>query len=366
MKDNDSGFVLPLPPTTSNSYITTDWEYSGEIGFYSSFFAPLSIITLNNVGGTYSIAVQQSEYSALTHPYISITSAFNQYVATLKEYKIRYFLIDSSITSGIAETAKQSYYLVENPVNASFAKTVFVDGDLTIASINYNRIKSNKFPLDPEVSNTNIPQSEIYSYNQNTSQFQTSGVADAGNTVTFSVSGCNGTLPPMWSKNRRFLARSFYENATFRSQGIYDISWQLPNSSVLHVNYTVNKKMVAIIIATKVVSDGMTVYFTGGIFGGTTFSEKDYNWEWYINGVYNKSKGDASYDIPIVFNDTGTYNITLVMHDVLLEKTCVSIVLHVQNPPQTRSMKELEATSHQVLCYVSLLVLSRSLNLLFR
>ena len=332
MADNNSGSMPLLSPTTSNVFITMDWGYCGEISSYPISFASIGIVTLNNFGETYSNAAQRSEYMAVIQPRIDYTSALRPYVATLVEYTIRYRFINSSITSRIAKTVKQSYSLVKNLVNASFAKIVFVDGNLTIASINYNEIKFNKYILDPEAADTNSSHVEMYSYDQTVSRFRISIVTDAGNTVTLSAPGYKGTVPPVWSEDGSFLARSFYGNITFLSQGPCNIRVQLSYSTALHANYTVNRKMAAIIVAQNVVSAAIIAYFTGGIFGGTTFSGTGYNWEWYINGVYNKSIGDASYDIPIVFNNTGTYNITLVVHDALLGKTSVSILLHVLNP----------------------------------
>ena len=335
LTNNNNGSVLLLPPTTSNPYITTNWGYSGEIGFYSSFFAPINVITLNNFGGTYSNATQLLEYEELTQPKLNASNGLNTYISNLEDYKIRYLLIDASITSGTAETAKQSYSLVMNLVNASFAKIVFVDGDLIIASINYNEMKSNEYVFYPEVTNTNISQVEIYSYNQNASRFQTFGVADAGNTVTFSIPGYNGTIPPVWYENGSLLGRSYFENITFPSPGLYNIGARFPNGTLLHMNYTVNKRISPIILVMpppQLVETGSTVYLTGGVSGGTTFPEASYNWEWYINGVYQKSIGDSSYGIQVVFNRSGTYNITLVVHDALLENASTSTVLHVLSP----------------------------------
>jgi hypothetical protein len=333
LANNNNGSVLLLPPTTSNPYITTNWGYSGEIGFYSSFFAPINIITLNNFGGTYSNATQLLEYEELTQPKLNASNALDGYVYNLEDYKIRYLLIDASITSGIAETAKRSYSLVMNLVNVSFAKIVFADGDLTIASINYNEMKSNAYVSYPEVTDTNSSQPEIYSYNQNASRFQTFGVADAGNTVTFSIPGYNGTIPPVWYENGSLLGRSYFENITFPSPGLYNISARFPNGTLLHMNYTVNKRISPIILVMpppQLVETGTTVYLTGVVSGGTTFPEASYNWEWYINGVYQKSIGDSSYGIQVIFNRSGTYNITLVVHDGLLENASTSTVLHAE------------------------------------
>ena len=335
--DNSNSSILLLPPTTSNPYITTSWGFSGQIAFYQNFFAPLRIITLNNFGGTYSNATQQAEYSELTEPKFSnystnYTSELQNYVSILHKYGIQYLLVDSSITSGIAESVSQSYLLVRELATSNFATVVFKKGFLTIASINRDGEGSNG-TFETRYSIQNLTSTlQIYSFNQNATDYQTQGVADVGNIVTFSVPGYNGTVPPIWSENSTYVGQSRYQNLTFPLPGLFQISAKFPNGTILYMNYTVNKDIVPFIIIPKVVESGTTVYLTGGVSGGTTFPGAGYYWEWYINGIYQKNIGDTNYEIPIIFNNTGSYNVTLSVHDALGENGTISVLVSVLNP----------------------------------
>lgn len=332
--NNNNGSVLLLPPSTSNPYITTNWGYSGEIGFYSNFFAPVSLITMNNFGGTYSNTTQQSEYEALTQPSINLTSPnstnlLKNYILLLTNRNIRYLMVDSSITEGNAISVNESMSLINALVTFKMAIIVYTSEPITIVLVNTGCTKTNEIFPDNFVADSGL---QIYSYNLNASLYQDAGFADAGNIVTFSVQGYNGTSPPEWYENGTYLGESDNFNITFSQAGTYGIEAKLPNGTALHMNYTVNRKMTAVIAIPDVVIAGTTVYVTGAVFGGTTFPQTSYNWEWYINGVYQKNVGDANYDISMDFRTVGEFNLTLIVHDGLGEVASVSVEVHALNP----------------------------------
>ena len=145
LQKNDSGTVLLIPPTTNNPYISTAWGYTGEVGFYTDFFSPSPVITLNNFGGTYSSSTQFQSYDNLTHPLIYNSASKTMelepdYVHLLESYHVSYILVDSSIISGISVNMSYVHSLVNVLVQEHIAREIFNSSPLIILELSHYNV----------------------------------------------------------------------------------------------------------------------------------------------------------------------------------------------------------------------------------
>lgn len=336
--DNGNGTsTLLLPGTTSNPYITTTWGYSGEIGFYSDFFAPASIITLNNYGGTYSNLTGWNFYFGLIHPFENLTnisvSRLQNYTSSLFHIGIGFLLLDKSIKSGYGENLTYASTLLKALEDANLAKSVYVSTHISLLKLMKLNVTTNNIVVG---NFDNIagkyPHTSLMVHNLKAPLYQDAGFADAGNIVEFSVLGYNSKSTPECYENGTYLGESDNCNFTFSQAGVYTAEAKLPNGTELRMNYIVNKKMTIFIAIPHVVIAGKTVYVSGAVFVGTTFPKTSYNWEWYTNGVYQKNIRDPSYVISIDFRDAEQYNLTPIVHDGLGEVASTTVEVYALNP----------------------------------
>lgn len=116
-----SGNLLLLPAT--QTYITTDWNYEGSVGFYSGFFYPAqvsTIDTLTQIGGygQYSPSAART-LSTLTNPFVPDNSTYQTAVSSLDFSNIKVwgspFNVSGS-TISLQETASP-HAAIEIPVS---------------------------------------------------------------------------------------------------------------------------------------------------------------------------------------------------------------------------------------------------------
>lgn len=155
------GNVLLLPPTTSNPYVTTSWDWSGEIGFYPSFFLPVPIITLNSFGGTYADPSQWSEFENLTVP-ASCTApgpceVSRAYLRLLSNYSVSSLLLDSSINNGLEIPYSQSSALASAMIAQGLGRLAFSEPPLSIITLSplpvyVNQARNSGHLTDPDTA----------------------------------------------------------------------------------------------------------------------------------------------------------------------------------------------------------------------
>ena len=333
-EDHNNGSVLLMPPTNSNPYFSTSWGFSGYIGFYAAFFAPVKVITLGNFGGTYANKSQVDAYFNLTEPLIinNSTGQFylpQTYIELLKRYNISYIMLDSSINSGMGTTYNYSLKVISILLSEHVIKRVLNLSPLSIYALDFQTISNNTSTFHPDmVGQRGI---SIDALNKNATLSNRSYFADAGNVVQFTDS-INSTAS--WFISGSFIASGRVVNITFSRPGIYNVSAMLKynNMSVTEsINYTVAPKMVPTIYLPSTLEVGKVYFLTGGVSGGTIFPDREYNWRWYINGVYQRNIGDRNYLVPLSFNKTGTYIITLVVTDGLGERAYLNMTVNVDS-----------------------------------
>ncbi|MEM3489503.1 MAG: hypothetical protein QXO75_07625 [Nitrososphaerota archaeon] len=343
INQKDSNTLL-LPPTGSNPYIITSWNYTGEIAFYGDFFAPARIITLNNFGGTYNSPSEFSQYLNLTAPSFEFSNAsksdVTSYLNELMKYNISYILLDSSIIAGNYNSYNYSYLLVRDMEEFGDAKLLFSAGPLTLVGV------ANKHNLDteePTGSLENNPSLNTENYkikvvDLNATINNDSGSLDVGNFANISLIGQIPIYSQVkWYLNDTYLGEGINIIKRFSVPGVYKLTAELiANNTIYATNYTIriNPSMRAYIYAPTVMIAGQKIYFSGGVTGGTIFPNWAYTWTWYLNGVYMKDVGDSSFHIPLILNKTGSYKLELVVYDALGEKKCVAINILVVSKVQ--------------------------------
>ncbi|MEM3192991.1 MAG: hypothetical protein QW292_13095 [Candidatus Parvarchaeota archaeon] len=364
LEGNSKGIVLLMPPTTSNPYISTTWGYVGEVGFYQAFFAPLDILTLNNFGGTYNSPSEYSTYFNLTHPlfYDNSSKSFelnNTYVDLLQKYDIKYIMFDSSISSGLSSTSNYTKDVIDTMDNVPWAKKIFQYAPLTIFSVTGTSLSNQADPdssATPYSNEYNNPDVGIIALNENATRFQNSYYADAGNIVKFSVPENLSLSNITWFVNGTFYSTGDSIKLSFDNPAIYRISVSASNGYYSSINYTVNPKMKVFFSSPTVIYTGVAFYLNGGVSGGTVFPDAGYHWSWYINGVYQYNISDASYMVPFIFNKPGSYNITLIVNDALLENASHSVLIRVVNAPPAWEQQLIDNLSPAIIFYLIIVI----------
>lgn len=135
------GKVLLLPGVPS--YIQTTWNYQGSSAFYSAFFEPVNIITINNFGGGYGSTGSLNNYTILVSPIILSNSSLivsTKWLQEAVEYNISYILFDRTISPIFYNYSYYSEAIVIL-TQKHIITTVLSFKDITIYKVNQSQIR---------------------------------------------------------------------------------------------------------------------------------------------------------------------------------------------------------------------------------
>ena len=135
---NYSGTTLILPGV--QTYITTNWNYSGSSSFYNAFFSPFKVITVQDFGGGYSSQSNISDYVNMTSPINEYNSTWQvnlQWVKQMNHDGVTYLLVDYSLLSGSHyETYNYTDTAIDLLEKSDLISLVFTGSNLNLYRLN--------------------------------------------------------------------------------------------------------------------------------------------------------------------------------------------------------------------------------------
>lgn len=270
--EGGGGAALLLPGTTA--YISTTWGYSGIAAFYNQFFAPASVITIQQFGGTYG--ENYSPYYQITHPTVvldGVTSFPTNYSwpDMISQRHVKYLLVDSTIDGGsmtnfsyveqsigflmtegiltppLLNTSTVAVYAV---VGLTASSNAALNGTPTDGSLGYAANRTSPLPIGSDVHLGSTKCSALGASLALRAQIvPNQTAADPDQWILFNSSVSGGTPPYQyeWMLNGRIVWHASSVAIHFSQPGIERIGLRVNDStaesSTSELNYTVNPSL---------------------------------------------------------------------------------------------------------------------------